>query len=63
MILFGSELIKVGTEYTAWLSAANEVRYRHTLSIALLSFTPGFSPVIQGHADPGTVSTVFMLRL
>jgi hypothetical protein len=27
-----------------------------------LSFTPGFSPVITGQKDSGTVSTVFFLR-
>jgi hypothetical protein len=48
MTLFGSELIKVGTEYTPLVSAANEARYYHTLTITLLSFTPGFSPVIPG---------------
>jgi len=44
MILFGSELIKVGTEYTALVSAANEPRYCYTLWIALSFIHTGLQP-------------------
>jgi len=53
MILFGSELIKVGTEYTALVSAANEPRYCYTLSIALSFIHTGLEPGDSGARRSG----------